>query len=214
MKIKMIYFIGILILFFIVMKYWDFSKKYSEIRFNNTNPVIRLDQLINVEQEKINYLKSLYYQKEWIGFNATIDNQYITVTKLGKSKEKMDVFQIKKNLSNNDIIALPPSDTNDVIARYIDFSQFPSNINDLFYYTDGFIVKTYESEFKEITFNASKIDFVVDTKNNRKYFGYVGAKQISSVSFISFQENLYLISTHPIEGHKFKSLHEILNDAE
>ncbi len=209
MKFRLIYLIAFLIISLFAIKYWDFSEKYSEIRFEKITPTIGLDQLINVDKRPIYYLNSLYYKNEFIGFNAIVKNHYVTVTKIGENIKKINILPISKKPINHGVIGLPPSDINDVIARYIDFSLIYPNGDNLSCHTDGVIVKTFDSHFKEIVFNASNIDFLFDTAQNRKYFGYVGIRQISSVSFVCFDEDLFLINVHPLKGNSFRSLHEI-----
>lgn len=212
MKIRVIYIVISLLLIFFLVKYLQFATFSTKITIDKNRPLIDLKQIINLDNRKVTYLNSFYYKGRPIGFNALVNGQYITVTKLGKVNENFNVTPIFKQPSSNKIIGLPPSDINDKISRYMDFSSFPFKIESIQYYTNGTQIKSYNINFKEIVVNSSNIDISFDKKLLR-HFGYVCVKQTMSLSFVNYQNDLYILNTHPVEKNNFTSLHDLVNNS-
>lgn len=215
MKLRISYVIAVLLslvfIIFIFNKYFNFEKYNSKITIDNKRPLIGLKKILNIDNNIVNYVNSFYYKKKIIGFNAIAYGQYITVTKLGQVKKDFKISEVFKKPLNNNIIGLQHSDIEDQISRFIDFTAFPFKIDNIQYYVNGKQLKSYDVNFKEIVFNASNIDISFNNNQLKRKFGYVSLKQTMSLSFINYQDNLYIINTHPLEKNSFKSLHNILN---
>jgi hypothetical protein len=213
MKIRISYIIAVILtisfIIFIFVKYINIEKYYSKITVDYKRPLIGLNQIVNIDDYKVKYLMSIYYDKKVIGFNAIVEGQYITVTKLGQVKRDFEISEVFKQPLNDNIFALQHSDIEDQISRFIDFTSFPFKIDNIQYYTDGKQLKSYDVNFKEIVFNASSIDISFNNNLLKRKFGYVSLKQTMSLSFINYQNNLYIINTHPLEKNSFKSLHDL-----
>lgn len=211
MKIKITYIVLFLLLVFFVLKYLHFNKYTSRIEIRDEQPKIELEKLIKIDKQRIKYLKSIFYNEDLIGFSAVIDSQYITVTKLGIVANDFVILKLLKKPNNSNVIGLPPTDINDKISRYINFSSYPFSIKNIYFYSEGALLKSYDNNFSEFVFNASNIDILFNKKINQKEFGYVGAKQLTSISFINFRGILYIVNTHSDDKGAFKSLHDLSN---
>lgn len=215
MKIRISYIIVIVLtisfMTFVCVKYINFEKYNSKITIDNKRPLIGLNQILNIDNNKVKYLNSFYYKNEIVGFNALVYGQYITVTKLGQIKKDFEISEVFKKPLNNNIIGLQHSDIEDQISRFIDFTAFPFKIDNIQYYVNGKQLKSYDVNFKEIVFNVSTIDISFNNNVLQRKFGYVSLKQIMSLSFINYRDNLYVINGHPIEKNNFESLHDLVN---
>ena len=213
MKTRFIYYIiFILLLLFLTIKYFVFFKYSSEIESKSTYPKIGWEDLIHIKKERITYSKSFFYKGDYIGFTALVDKKnYITVTKLGKvNKSFFNIIRNSSKPSNNSVIGLPPSDINDIMSRYVELSSFPYQIKDIYYYNEGNQLKSYNDNFKELVFDESNTNLAFNNKEpNKKDFGYVGPKQITSISFINYFNDLYIISNYSLEK-RFESLHTLI----
>ncbi|MEN2401761.1 hypothetical protein GKZ90_0018375 [Flavobacterium sp. MC2016-06] len=201
------------ILLFVVYKSIAYFILDSQITYDNIEPKIKLSQFVNISEDRTKYNRNYYFTKDFIGFNAIVDKSYyITVSKLGKTSNNYKIINTDKRSDNNSSIAgLPPADSNDLNSRYYNLDFFPFSINEIYYYVENSDeIKVNQDKFYEI--EGTFTFFNVSLKGeNRKDFGYVGPKRKKSVSFIKYQNNLYLLSVCPIENKKFKSLHELIN---
>jgi hypothetical protein len=213
MKKKPLIILFSLILLFVVYKSIAYFILDSQITNDNIEPKIKLSQFVNISEDRIKYNRNYYINKDFVGFNAVVDKSYyITVSKLGKISNNYKITKTDKRCENNSsIVGVPPSDSNDLNSRYFNLDFFPFNINEIYYYienSDG--IKVTQDKFYEIeaTFTFFNVSFKGE---NRKDFGYVGPKRKKSVSFIKYQNDLYLLSVCPIENREFKSLHTLID---
>lgn len=213
MKKKTLIILFSLILLFVVYKSIAYFILDSQITYDNIEPKIKLSQFVNISEDRVKYNRNYYINKDFVGFNAVVDKSYyITVSKLGKISNNYKITKTDKRCENNSsIVGVPPSDSNDLNSRYFNLDFFPFNINEIYYYienSDG--TKVNQDKFYEIeaTFTFFNVSFKGE---NRKDFGYVGPKRKKSVSFIKYQNELYLLSVCPIVNREFKSLHKLID---
>ena len=183
----------------------------SQIAQDNAKPKIKLSQFITISEKRVKYSQSFYINKDFIGFNAFIDEKYfITVTKLGKVSKGYKIIQTNKKPNNSTTINLfDPSDVEDENSRYIDLHNYPFQIRQIYYYADNSVLNINQSKFYEVgaIFSFFNISFKGE---NRKDFGYAGFKKKKSISFIEYKGNLFVLNLFPIGNTEYKSLHNLL----
>lgn len=199
------------VLLFIVYKFVSYFILDSQITFDNKKPKLKLSQFVNISEKRIKYSKCFYINKNFIGFNAFVDNKhFITVTKMGKASKGYKIIKTDKKPNNSTSINLfNPSNVEDENSRYIDLHEYPFAIKQIYYHSDGQIININQSRFYEVEafFTFFNISFKGE---NRKDFGYAGFKKKKSISFIEYKNELYLLSVCPIKNREFKSLHKLI----
>lgn len=199
------------LLIYVIYKVVAYFVLDSKITIDNIQPAIKISELLNVSEKRVDYRLNYYVDNKFVGFNAFIDKKYcITVTKLGNITDDFKIIQVNgKPKGDPNFNLLPFSDIEDRNGRYIDLHHFPFDTKQIYYYYDnGHIDCINESQFYEIegTFPFFNISFV--TKNNRD-FGYVGFQGKQSISFINHKGNLYVLNLIPIGSSPYISLHNL-----
>ncbi|ROH99381.1 hypothetical protein [Chryseobacterium daecheongense] len=187
-----------------------FSKYSSKLEVSRLKPEITLENLLNAPNLKVEYLKSFNYDKKHIGFNAIVNGQhYITVTKLGGINDGLSIHKSLKDFKeNNNMISFPP-DFDEQVARYFGFYDYPFNITNIKYYIDGKELQNLNGGFTEIVFKGNYLNISFNNKE-RGDFIYSTPKEEMSVSFISYNNELYAINTKIYKNYPFKSLHSLI----
>lgn len=197
------------VIIYLFVKTYDFHKYFNKIETQKTIPNFRLENMLNPDL-KIKYLKSFYYDKKCIGFNAIIDDKYyVTVVKLGKSHENLKFQKIGKNHEKNNVITLPPIDVDEQISRYINFENYPFDIQTIGYYIDGQELQILNANFPEIVFKANYVNLSFNSKNKIDFIYSTPVREMS-LSFINYKNELYLINAQAYKNQQFKSLHSLL----
>lgn len=195
---------------YVTVTYLNFYKYSRGLSKNDIPPTENFRNILNLNGKHVKYVKFYYYKDDFVGFNAVVSGNYLTVTKLGKVTNNPK-FQKSLHMKNNDrIVGFSPADINDRISRYADFRSYPFDLKNINYYSDGEYLKIYDNEFLELEVKSSNFSISFNSKDTRE-FGFTSLKQVMSFSFITHKEYLYLISTHSIGSDKFTSLHEILS---
>ena len=172
-----------LMLIYIAYKIIAFFILESQITQDNVKPKIKLSQIITISEERVRYSNSFYIKKDFIGFNAFIDEKYyITVTKLGKVTKNYKIIKTDERPNNStNINLIHTTDDEDENTRYIYLHKYPFYITKIYYYADNLVLNINQSKFYEIEtiFNFFNISF---DEENRQDFGYAGSKNKKSIS--------------------------------
>ncbi|MDR6515929.1 hypothetical protein [Chryseobacterium camelliae] len=204
-----IFFVVFCVLIYVAFKTYNFQKYSNEIDVRDEIPIVTLNTLLN-KQLNVKYLKSFYYNNKCIGYNAILDDKYyISVIKLGHAEKSLEVKELKVKFKENDVIGLPPIDTEEQLGKYLNFESYPFIIDQINYYIDGQKYDSITDKFYEIVFTGNYINFSLNNKN-QKDFGYVTSKQKMSVSFINYKNELYIINTKPYKNNSFIDLHNLI----
>lgn len=174
---------------------------------------IKLSEMINISEKRVEYKLNDYIRKDFVGFNAIIDKKYfITVTKLGKVHDHYEILQTHKKLSEEaKFNFFAPSCIEDRSGRYIDLNKFPFDIEKVYYQIrEGHVYNINKLEFYEIEAHFALFNISFRKEDNRD-FGYAGYQGKQSVSFICYKGNLYVLNLIPISSASYKSLHSLSN---
>ncbi|MBS7256136.1 hypothetical protein [Flavobacterium branchiicola] len=202
--------IGVALMVFMVYKIVIYIASDFGITTNKLQSKIKLSELINISENRVDYSLNYYINKDFVGFNALIDERYfLTVTKLGKIINGYELISTNKQprkKTNFNFFSF--SDINDKSGRYIDLDNFPFNTKKLYYFNTGQISRINQSEFYEIEGKFSLFNISFENEDKRD-FGYVGFEGKQSISFINYKGNLFVINLIPIGVVSYKSLHSL-----
>jgi len=130
------------------------------INYKTESSNIKLSELIDIQEDRIDYKETLYFKEEQIGFNVLIDNKYfISVTKLGIYDKNLELNKLNSNPSINKKLNFYTSsiDTLDINSRLIDTKKYPYNIQKLNYYINDSIISIDDNVFLEIITECKEI---------------------------------------------------------
>lgn len=178
--------LGVVILVYLIYQSAVFVISDFQITDDKNSPKMKLSEIINISEERVQYELNNYIRKDFVGFNAFIDNKYfITITKLGKISTDFKLTQTNKKLKDNpDFNFFSFSNIEDKSGRYIDLHNFPFDTKQVYYFTNGKVCNINRSQFYEIEriFSLFNISFGNEITRD---FGYVGFEAKQSISFIN-----------------------------
>lgn len=202
------------LLIYLIYKVVAYFLLDTKITIDNTQPAIKISELLNISEKRVDYRLNYYVDKKFIGFNAFIDKKYsVSVVKLGNISSDFKIIPVSgepKGESNFNL--LPFSDIEDRNGRYIDLHHFPFDITQIYYYSfsNGHIDYVNESHFYEIegVFPFFNISF---GNKDKRDFGFGGYQGKQSVSFIVYNNDLFVLNLTPRSSFSYKSLHTLSN---
>ncbi|WP_345987747.1 hypothetical protein AAEU33_12055 [Chryseobacterium sp. Chry.R1] len=206
--------VGLTVIGYLIYRTVLFSEYDNKLTVSNSKPEIKLGDLLNKNDIKVDYLKSFKYDNTSIGFDAIVNNKYyVKVTKLGKLRNIPFVInKTNKDFIINYEITRFPIDVDVQIAQYFSFYDFPFHIKEAKYYIDGKELKRIDDQFVEIIFQGNYINFSFNNKG-KEDFGYLTPNEEMSVSFILYNNEVYAINTKMYKDYPFKSLHSLLSES-
>ncbi len=111
---------GLVILVYLIYQSAVFVISDFQITDDKNPPKMKLSEIINISEERVQYELNNYIRKDFVGFNAIIDKKYfVTVTKLGKIHYGYEILQTDKKFSKEARFNFfPPSNIQDKREAY------------------------------------------------------------------------------------------------
>lgn len=209
-KLKyLIYIILFGVLSYVFFKVYDFHRYSNNIELKNSIPIFTLDALLN-KPIKVKYLKSIYYSQKCIGYNAIVNEiNYISVMKIGRVKGKIELLKLKRSLKKSNIIPIPPIDLDEHESKWLNFDNYPYTVEDIQYYLDGIEFNKIEKNgFVEIIFRSKLVNLSLNNSKKTDII-YSNSEEKMSLSFIIYNNELYIISNKPYKNNSFIDLHSL-----
>ena len=198
-------------LYIIIIIFIYFNEK-NIIKYKTESSNLKLSELIDIQEDRIDYKEILYFNEEQIGFNALIDNKYfISVTKLGKYDNNIELKKLSSMPSVNKKLNFYTSNTDslDINSRLIHTKKYPYVIHKLNYYINDSILSINKNSFLEIITECSELADIEEVEiaacGNLYFsfndeilsnFGLVNFKKNNSFSFIKYKNELYFINLY------------------
>ena len=219
-------FVCIFTLYIIIIIFMYFNEK-NIINYKTASSNLKLSELIEIQEDRIDYKEILYFKEDQIGFNALIDNKYfISVTKLGIYDNNLELNKLSSMPSVNKKLNFYTSntDTSDINSRLIHTKKYPYVIHKLNYYINDSILTINKNTFLEIITECTELADIEEVEiaacGNLYFsfndeilsdFGLVNFKKNNSFSFIKYNNELYFINLYNLENNGFKSLHQLIS---